>query len=123
MRTSTSTFSASVMLAALCSGAHAGPLTDVSPAKVTGLRLVHYGDLNLYNETDARIMLQRIARAAKTACGGHATTSSFTGSVDHLTFEACQTDAVSRAVTQLGAPLVTRFYFEAQPQKFQIAKQ
>jgi UrcA family protein len=123
MRISTSIFSASVMLAALCSGTRADPLTDVSPAQVTGRRLVRYGDLNLNNETDAKIMLQRIVQAAKTACGGHATASSFTGSVDHLTFEACRTDAVSRAVTQLGAPLVTRIYFEVRPQKFQIAKQ
>jgi UrcA family protein len=104
-------FAAVLMLTALCCLAHADTSTD-TPAQITGRRLVHYGDLNLNDEKDARIMLQRIERAAKTACGGHATLSSYTGSVDQSTFEECRAKAVRRAVKQLGAPVVTRIYFD-----------
>jgi UrcA family protein len=123
MRISTSILSASVMLAASCFSAHADPSAQASPSQVTGRSLVHYGDLNLNNEADAQIMLQRIARAAKTACGGHATAGSLTGSVDYHSFELCRTDAVNRAVVQLGAPLVTRIHSDSEPREFQIAKQ
>jgi UrcA family protein len=114
MRISTSTIAAAVMLAALCLGAHANPSTDGRGNNVTGRRIVHYGDLNLDAEQDARIMLQRIERAAKKACGGHASVSSYMGTLDP-TFEECRGNAVRRAVKQLGAPVVTRLYCEARP--------
>ncbi len=98
------------MLAAVCFGAQADTRADGPPKNVTGRILVHYGDLNLDDEQDAKIMLLRIERAAKTACGGHATASSYTGAVDHYTFEECRTKAVQRAVKQLGAPAVARIY-------------
>ena len=106
MHVSTQIFAAA-MLAALGFGAHAGPSTDGPPAHITGRSVVHYGDLNLNVERDAKIMLQRIERAAKKACGGHATFSSYTGSLDG-TFEECRGKAVQRALKQLDAPLVTR---------------
>jgi UrcA family protein len=101
-----------VMLTVLCFGAHADTSTDGSPTNITGRSAVHYGDLNLNVEQEAKTMLQRIERAAKTACGGHATVSSFTGSVDQYTFEECRAKAVQRTVKQLGAPIVTRIYSE-----------
>jgi UrcA family protein len=116
MHVSTPMFAAAVMLAALCRGAHADTPTDVPPGKVTGRSVVHYGDLNLNLEQDAKIMLQRIERAAKKACGGHAAFSSYTGSLDH-TFEECRGKAVQRALKQLDAPLVTRIYSEARPRE------
>jgi UrcA family protein len=116
MHVSTPMFAAAVMLAALCRGAHADTPTDVPPGKVTGRSIVHYGDLNLKLEQDAKIMLQRIERAAKKACGGHAAFSSYTGSLDH-TFEECRGKAVQRALKQLDAPLVTRIYSEARPRE------
>lgn len=111
MRNSTPIFAAVLMLTALCCLAHADTSTDTT-ARTTGRRLVHYGDLNLNDETDAKIMLKRIARAAKSACGGHATMSSYTGSVDRYTFDECRVKAIQRTVRQLGAPVVTRIYFD-----------
>jgi UrcA family protein len=115
MRISNPIIAAAVMLAALSFGAHADTSTDAPPTSITGRSAVYYGDLNLYAETDAKIMLQRIERAAKKACGGHATVSSYTGSLDHYTFEECRGKAIQRAVKQLDAPLVTRIYSEAKP--------
>jgi UrcA family protein len=116
MRISTPIFAATVMLAALCFGAHADTSTDGGPTIITGRSAVYYGDLNLNAEQDARIMLQRIERAAKKACGGHAAFSSYTGSLDH-TFEECRERAIQRTVQHLGAPLVTRIYSEARPRE------
>jgi UrcA family protein len=115
MYVSTPIFAAAVMLAALGVGAHADT-SEGLPANITGRSVVYYGDLNLNSEQDAKIMLQRIERAAKKACGGHATFSSYTGSLDH-TFEECRGNAVQRAVKELGAPLVTRIYSEARPSR------
>jgi|SRR5580692_4646237 UrcA family protein len=112
MRIATPIFAAAVMLAALSFGARADTSTDGQPPSTTGRSAVYFGDLNLNAEQDAKIMLQRIERAAKKACGGHATFSSVTGSLDH-TFEECRGEAIQRAVKQLGAPLVTRIYSEA----------
>jgi UrcA family protein len=116
MRISTPIFAAAVMLAALSFGAHADTSTD-GPPNITGRSVVNYGDLNLDAEQDAKIMLQRIERAAKKACGGHPTFSSYTGALDH-TFEECRERAIQRTVKQLGAPLVTRIYSEARPREF-----
>jgi UrcA family protein len=116
MHVSTPIFAAAVMLAAVCIDAHADTSTDGRPTKITGRSVVHYGDLNLNAEQDAKIMLQRIERAAKKACGGHATFSSYTGSLEH-TFEECRSKAIQRAVSKLGSPLVTRIYSEATPKE------
>jgi UrcA family protein len=114
MRISTLIFAATLMLTALSFGAHAdtsGPTTSVQ-----GRSVVYYGDLHIETQLDAKIMLQRIERAAKKACGGHATFSSYTGSLDH-TFDECRIEAVQRAVKQLGAPMVMRVYSEATPRQ------
>jgi UrcA family protein len=118
MHVSTRIFAAAVMLAALCFGAHADTSAGGPPTNITGRRVVYYGDLNLNTEEDAKIMLQRIERTAKTACGGHATFSSYTPSLDHHTFEECRERAIQRTVKQLGAPLVIRIYSEARTRKF-----
>jgi UrcA family protein len=113
MRISIPIVAAAVMLAALSFGAHAD---TSSPTHITGQGVVYYGDLNLNTEQDAKILLQRIERAAKKACGGHAAFSTYTGGLDP-TFEECRGNAVQRAVKQLGAPLVTRIYFEEKPRE------
>jgi UrcA family protein len=122
MRISTPMFAAAVMLATLCSGARADTPPDGDRHNITGRSVVHYGDLSLGSEQDAKTMLQRIERAAKTACGGHATSSSYTGSVDHRTFEECRATAIERAVKQLGAPVVTRIHAEAGREISSIAR-
>jgi UrcA family protein len=93
-------------------GAHADTSTDGSIAR--GRSVVQYADINIATEQGAKLMLVRIERAARKACGGHPTFSSYTGSLDD-TFEECRDKAVQRAVEQLGAPLVTRMYSEAKP--------
>jgi UrcA family protein len=110
MRISTPIFAAAVMLAAFSFGAHAD--TSSPGTLIRGRSVVYYGDLNIETEPDARIMLLRIELAAKKACGGHPTFSTYTGSLDH-TFEECRGEAVQRTVKQLGAPMVTRIYSEA----------
>jgi UrcA family protein len=119
MRISTPIFSAAVMLAALSFGAHAE--TSSASTIIRGRSVVYYGDLNIDTELDAKIMLQRIERAAKKACGGHAIFSSYTGSLDH-TFEECRSEAIQRTVKQLGAPLVTHIYSEARPREFLLRR-
>lgn len=110
MRISTPMFAAAVMLAALSFGADAD--TPSPGTIIPGRSVVYYGDLNIETEQDAKIMLQRIELAAKKACGGHPTFSTYTGSLDH-TFEECRGEAIQRTVKQLGASVVTRIYSEA----------
>ena len=87
--------------------AHADTSADGSITR--GRSAVQYGDINIATEQGAKIMLVRIERAARKACGGHPTFSAYTGSLDY-TFEECRDAAVQRAVKQLGAPMVTRMY-------------
>jgi UrcA family protein len=110
MRISTPIFTAAAMLTAL--GFHAHADASSPPTIVQGRSVVYYGDLAIETEQDAKIMLQRIERAARKACGGHATFSSYTGALDH-TFEECRSEAIHRTVKQLGASKVTRIYSEA----------
>jgi UrcA family protein len=110
MRISTLIFTSALILTALSFRAHADAS---SPATIVqGRSIVYYGDLNIETEQDAKILLQRIERAARKACGGHATFSSYTGALDH-TFEECRSEAIHRTVKQLGASNVTRIYSEA----------
>jgi UrcA family protein len=114
MHVSTPIIAAVLMLAAISFRAHAE--TSSQPAKITGRSAVYYGDLNLNAEEDAKIMLERIEQAAKKACGGHPTFSSYTGRLDD-TFGECRSDAVARTVRQLGAVVVTRLYSKARPRE------
>jgi len=111
MRISSLIFAA-MILVALSFRAHAE--TSSPGTIVQGRAVVYYGDLNIETEKDAKILLQRIERAAKKACGGHPTFSTYTGSLDH-TFEECRSEAIQRTVTHLGAPMVRRIYSEARP--------
>jgi UrcA family protein len=114
MQVSTPIFATAVMLATLSFNAHADTSTD--DLGVRGRSVVYYGDLNIDTEQGAKIMLQRIERAATKACGGHATISSYTPTLDP-TFEECRREAIQRTVKQLGAPMVTRIYSEAKPRE------
>jgi UrcA family protein len=114
MPVSTPIFAGAIILATLSFGAHAD--TSSPGTIVQGRSAVYYGDLNIETEQDAKIMLQRIERAVNKACGGHATFSSYTGSLDH-TFEECRSEAIQRTLKQLGAPMVRRIYAETRPRK------
>ena len=112
MRISIPTFAAAAALAAISFSAHADTSKDDPGITLRGRSVVDYGDLNIETEQDAKILLQRIERAAKKACGGQPTFSTYTGSLDH-TFEQCCDEAVQRAVKHLGAAKVARIHSEA----------
>jgi UrcA family protein len=115
MHISTPTFIAAVTLAILDFGAAHADISN-PPERITGRSAVYYGDLDLTLPQDAKIMLQRIEQAAKKACGGHRTFSTYTGRLDD-TFDECRSEAVTRAVRQLSAPVVTRIYSESRPRE------
>jgi UrcA family protein len=112
VRISPPILAAAALLAVLSVGAHADTSTEGPGTVIRGRSVVYYGDLDIETEQDAKIMLQRIERAAKKACGGQPTFGTYTGSLDH-TFEECRGEAIQRTVKQLGAPMVTRIYSEA----------
>ena len=116
MRISPPIFVAAALLAVLGSHARADSADDGRATIARGRTVIHYGDLHIERERDAKILLQRIDLAAKKACGGQPTFSTYTGSLDH-TFEECRSDAIRRTVKQLGAPMVTRVYSEATPRE------
>jgi UrcA family protein len=93
-------------LSALRAGAHDGRSTD---GTIRTDMVIYFGDLNLSSESDARILLERIERGAKKACGGQHAFSSYTGAVDK-SFDECRAAAVGKAIERLNAQLVTRVY-------------
>ena len=78
--------------------------------------VVKFDDLNLDKEHDAQIMLKRIELAARTACGGHPSFSTYTGGLERSFYE-CRDRAVRQAVEQLRAPKVGRLYEQAAVQR------
>jgi UrcA family protein len=107
---------AAVALAAFAQGAYAQPNSgyDVTAEQVS----VNYGDLNIGNEGDAQVMLDRIDHAAIHACGS--APSSYPNfdvapGYARQDFEACRTAAVSKTVAALGAPVLSRVYADAHP--------
>lgn len=74
--------------------------------------VVKFADLNLDNEHDAKIILKRIERAARQACGGQPAFSSYTGGLERNFYE-CRDAAIREAIAQLRAPLVGRVYEQA----------
>ena len=99
---------------AISLSARADISTDGSRALIRGRSIVQYADLDIATEQGAKILLVRIELAAKKACGGHPTFSTYTGSLDN-TFEQCRDLAVQRAVKQLGSPVVTRIFSATRP--------
>jgi UrcA family protein len=83
-----------------------------APASVPTVS-VAYGDLKLTSPADAAVMLQRVRRAGAAACQkGRFMVGSDIATIER--FEACRHAAVSKAVTDLNAPLVTAT-FNKQP--------
>ena len=96
---------------ALSLAARADASADGSRTFNRSRSVVQYADLDIATEQGAKILLLRIERAARKACGGHPTFSSYTGALDN-TFMDCRDKAVQRAVIRLGSPTVTRMYAE-----------
>jgi len=71
-------------------------------------RAVFYGDLNLRSEVGVARLHARIARAARSVCGG--TTRSTLA--ETLSQSECRATAVADAVTSANHPLLTRYHAE-----------
>jgi len=74
---------------------------------------VSYGDLDLGNASDARVLLDRLQDAAYKACGGdRRSISNYTPQWNWLATELqeCRNDAVSRAVATVDAPLLSTVF-------------
>jgi UrcA family protein len=72
---------------------------------------VSYSDLDLGNATDARLMLSRLEHAAYRACGGDPRRNpnyDVMSSKITAAYKECRSDAVSRAVATVGAPLLSQ---------------
>ena len=70
---------------------------------------VRYGDLNLKDERDVAILLDRIGRAAEQACGGRpASLYELDDSYLRQQYHRCHSDAVARAVAKVNVPEVTQ---------------
>ena len=65
---------------------------------------VSYADLDIKAPAGAHRLMQRIAKAAATVCGGGPDSRLYD---DKLAFDHCRRDAYGRAVTQLDAAIVT----------------
>jgi UrcA family protein len=78
-----------------------------------GRVIVSYGDLDLGNATDARLMLNRLEHAAYRACGGDPRWNpNYDVMSSKLTaaYKECRSDAVSRAVVAVDAPLLSQMF-------------
>ena len=91
--------------------------TQIAVAEMPGERVevgrvtVSYSDIDLGNVADVRLMLGRLEQAAYRACGGDPRWNpSYALLWDTLNAEyrRCRSDAVSRAVTTVDAPLLSQ---------------
>jgi UrcA family protein len=73
--------------------------------KVVYQQVVPYGDLNLSNEADARILHRRIVSAANKVCG---VSAALIPIEIKSRLHACVEDATARAIADVNAPTLTR---------------
>jgi UrcA family protein len=76
---------------------------------------VKFGDLDLDNPGDARVLYTRLERAAKHACGPVSLSPSLYDVAPALferDYRACIAEALENVIARLNAPLVTRVYAE-----------
>ena len=71
---------------------------------------VRFDDLNLNRESDAKVMLTRLDRAALSACG--ASEGSLREYQAAVRASACYRSSLDQAVAQVNAPAVTGLYHE-----------
>lgn len=104
---------ASLACAFLAPAAH--PEESAVKRRVIARIHIAYGDLNLQNEADARLMLDRLKRAAYRACGGnprsHPSYEVMPGYTVEV-FRECREDAISAAVASVNSPTLTRVLAE-----------
>jgi UrcA family protein len=116
MRPVIRTLSATLLLATTLpaiaqASAASQPLAD--RADRVGSIVVRYHDLDLRKEADAQVLLQRLERAAKTACGGNPKMNRAYEAMPRYTvevFRECRREAIERAVTQINAPTLSHLF-------------
>ena len=79
----------------------------VDPEAITYSRTVRYSDLDLSTEAGAKALLTRIRRAANLVCNGNDWRAPMTRSYG---FRSCVQAAQSKAVADVGSPMVTALY-------------
>ena len=91
--------------------------THIAAAAMPGERVevgrvtVSYGDLDLETDADVRIMMSRLEQAAYRACGGDPRWNpsyNLLWATLGAQYRECRSDAVSRAVAVVDAPLLSR---------------
>jgi UrcA family protein len=110
MNVSIRTLVASVAIVTSVPAVHAG--TNLSESVLRAQMVIHYGDLDLSKEHDAKAMLRRIDRAAIDVCGGQRPFGLYDG-LSQREFAKCRADAIATAVAHLGKPVVSRVYSAA----------
>jgi UrcA family protein len=88
---------------------------DEAPAKRKLVARVHvvYDDLNIEKVADARVLLDRLKRAAYRACGGNPRYHYAYAVMPHHTtevFRECREEALSTAVDEINSPTLTRLF-------------
>jgi len=104
MKTMTLALAATLSLASGMASAQPGH----TPASEEGARIVlRYPELDLTREQGARTLIGRIQLAARAACGAEPSPLSLG---EYQAFRRCVSQATSRSVTRVDAPLVTAIY-------------
>jgi UrcA family protein len=99
---------AAIFVAALATTAFAAP----AAAETAESRsvVVHFGDLDPARTEDAALLLKRIDRAARRACGGRPAGAAML--TEARGYRSCVRKAVAGAVDRLAAPVVSALYNE-----------
>jgi UrcA family protein len=109
---------AAISLAAAADSA----LASVSQTKlvVVDRVTVSYDDLDLSAPADTRVLLTRLEKAAFRACGGDPRTNVDYGMMGprlEKMYRECRVNAVSRAVVEVDAPLLTQIHRDGDTQR------
>jgi UrcA family protein len=91
--------SACALWASQC--ASAAPLTEPHPTQL----VVKYADLDLSNRAGVAELYRRIEEAARTVCAPRPPTAPVQPGLD-----ACLVDAITRAVSEINDPALTRYF-------------
>ena len=101
-----------------------GESASCKPYELVGKVHVEFSDLDLNNPADAHTLLERLKQAAYVACGGNPKLHNSYRTRPEKTvavYEECRTNAVKRAVDQIGAQQLTRLYAGCSEQERRVS--
>lgn len=98
-----------LVLAATVTMGLSGPAHAEASQPSAPFQTVSYAGLDLDKPADARLLLRKIRLAAETVCGPEPAGSSLHPRAQHA-WRACTTEAVDRAVADVGAPLLVALH-------------